>query len=189
MKTLNKTLLALVAGTVVTAGTNAALYQTNTTGYTGQPYVGVKAGQFNTDVDSLDADNQTAYGVYAGYNFTPNFGAEVEYVDSSKEDLKYSGTKVGEISTNTAGLYGTYKYQFPASNVYAKGKLGIAQTQVDDGDDKYDESGLAGGVGLGYNLSPNASVEAEYTRLPSVDVTNNVSVDSDLVTVGAHYKF
>ena len=26
------------------------------------------------------------------------------------------------------------------------------------GDDKYDESGLAGGVGLGYNLSPNASV-------------------------------
>ena len=56
-------------------------------------------------------------------------------------------------------------------------------------DDKYDESGVAGGVGLGYNLSPNASVEAEYTRLPSVDVTNNVSVDTDLVTVGAHYKF
>ena len=93
-------------------------------------------------------------------------------MQKSKEDLKYRGTKVGEISTNTAGLYGTYKYQFPASNVYAKGKLGIAQTQVDFGDDKYDESGLAGGVGLGYNLSPNASVEAEYTRLPSVDVTN-----------------
>ena len=117
MKTLNKTLLGLIAGTVVTAGANAALYQTNTVGYTGQPYVGVKAGQFNTDIDRVDADNQTAYGVYAGYNFTPNFGAEVEYVDSSKEDRKVSGTKVGEISTNTAGLYGTYKYQFPASNV------------------------------------------------------------------------
>ncbi len=37
MKTLNKTLLALIAGTVVTAGANAALYQTNTVGYTGQP--------------------------------------------------------------------------------------------------------------------------------------------------------
>ena len=57
------------------------------------------------------------------------------------------------------------------------------------GNDKYDESGLAGGVGLGYNLSPNASLEAEYTRLPSVDVMNNDSVDTDLVTVGAHYKF
>ena len=176
MKTLNKTLLALIAGTVVTAGANAALYQTNTVGYTGQPYVGVKAGQFNTDADRVDADNQTAYGVYAGYNFTPNFGAEVEYVDSSKEDLKVNGMKRGEISTNTAGLYGTYKYQFPASNVYAKGKLGVAQTQVDVGNDKY-------------NLSPNASLEAEYTRLPSVDVMNNDSVDTDLVTVGAHYKF
>ena len=62
MKTLNKTLLALIAGTVVTAGANAALYQTNTVGYTGQPYVGVKAGQFNTDADRFDADNQTAYG-------------------------------------------------------------------------------------------------------------------------------
>lgn len=189
MKTLNKTLLALIAGTVVSAGANAALYQTNTVGYTGQPYVGVKAGQFNTDVDRLDTDNQTAYGVYAGYNFTPNFGAEVEYVDSSEEDLKLSGTKVGEISTNTAGLYGTYKYQFPASNVYAKGKLGFAQTQVDDSYDKYDESGLAGGVGLGYNLSPNASVEAEYTRLPSVDLSDNSSIDSDLMTIGAHMKF
>ena len=57
MKTLNKTLLALIAGTVVTAGANAALYQTNTVGYAGQPYVGVKAGQFNTDICQIKTTN------------------------------------------------------------------------------------------------------------------------------------
>lgn len=188
MKTLNKTLLALIAGTVVTAGANAALYST-TTGYTGQPYVGVKAGQFNTDMDNHDVDNQTAYGVYAGYNFTPNFGAEVEYVDSSKEDVTVSNVKTGELKTNTTGLYGTYRYNFPASNVYAKGKLGFAQTQVDYRDNETDDTGLAGGVGLGYNLAPNAAIEAEYTRLPSVDLNSSTTVDNDLVTIGAHYKF
>ena len=56
----------------MTAVQNAAFTKTNTVGYTGQPYVGVsKQGQFNTDADRVDADNQTAYGVYAGYNFTP----------------------------------------------------------------------------------------------------------------------
>ena len=131
MKTLNKTLLALIAGTVVTAGANAALYQTNTVGYTGQPYVGVKAGQFNTDADRVDADNQTAYGVYAGYNFTPNFGAEVEYVDSSKEDRKVNGTRKEVKLALTPLVYMVLiNIQFPASNVYAKGKLGVAQTKL-----------------------------------------------------------
>ena len=189
MKTLHKTLLALVAGSVMTAGANAAVYQSTNTAYTGQPYVGIKAGQFRTDMSTRDADNQTAYGAYVGYNFTPSWGAEVEYLDSSKEDVKINGVKVNEVSTNTAGVYGTYKYNFPASNVYAKGKLGFAQTQVDSGYDKQDETGIAGGVGLGYNLAPNAALEAEYSRLPSVDLARGNSVDTDLWTIGAHYKF
>ena len=47
-----------------------------------------------------------------------------------------------KLALTPAVLYGTLNIKFPASNVYAKGKLGVAQTQVDFGNDKYDGSGL-----------------------------------------------
>lgn len=182
MKTLSKTLLALVTGSLLATGANAALYQTTNTNYAGQPYVGIKAGQFLPDVDN--ADNPAAYGVYGGYNFTPAFGVEGEYLGSSDADLDNGGTANAE----TYGVYGTYRYNFPASPVYAKGKLGFAQTKYEleaaGIDVSEDDNGIAGGVGLGYNASPNLSLEAEYDMLPSVN-----DLDTNLWTIGAHYKF
>lgn len=184
MKTLQKTLLALTAGSLMSVGAQAAVSYGS--GYTGQPYVGAKVGQFDVDVDG--ADDPTAYGVYAGYNFDPNFGVEAEYVGS--DDADYRG---GDIDAKTYGAYGTYRYAFPNTGVYAKGKLGIAKTEV-EGDytttiggvgirnNSYDDSdtSLAGGVGLGYNVNPNFGVEAEYDMLGS---------DNTLMTVGANLKF
>ena len=180
MKMLHKTLIALATGSLLTVSAQAAITYGN--GYTGQPYVGVKAGQFDLDVD--DADDPTAYGVYAGYNFDPNFGIEVEYVGS--DDADYRG---GDIDAKTYGAYGTYRYAFPNTNgLYAKGKLGIAKTELeadyDAGSFSYSESsddtGVAGGIGLGYSVNPDFSVEAEYDILDS---------DVDLWTIGAHLKF
>lgn len=185
MNTLNKTLIALATGAVLT--TSAA----HATG--GQPYVGAKIGQFNVDVDSkADADNATAYGVYAGYSFDHHFGAEAEYLTSSDADYTYAGGREGEYNMDTAGIYGTYHYHFPAyTPLYVKGKLGLAQTSIerDDGRDA-DDSGLAGGVALGYNLGTTAAIEAEYTKLPSIeDVDDMPDYDADLWTIGAHYRF
>ena len=42
------------------------------------------------------------------------------------------------------------------------------------------DTSLAGGIGLGYSVNPNFSVEAEYDKLGS---------DADLMTVGAQLKF
>lgn len=178
MKTLQKTLLALAAGSLLSMGAQAAVSYGN--GYTGQPYVGAKVGQFDLDVDG--ADEPTAYGVYAGYNFDPNFGMEAEFVGS--DDADYRG---GDINAKTYGAYGTYRYAFPNTGLYAKGKLGVARTEVeasnttlglDNGTDK--DTNIAGGVGLGYSVNPNLSVEAEYDMLGS---------DADLMTVGAQLKF
>ena len=52
MKTLQKTLLALAAGSLVSMGAQAAVSYGN--GYTGQPYVGVKVGQFDLDYAGTD---------------------------------------------------------------------------------------------------------------------------------------
>ncbi|MBO1531028.1 porin family protein [Psychrobacter sp. F1192] len=178
MKTLQKTLLALAVGSLVSVGAQAAVSYGS--GYVGQPYVGIKAGQF--DLDYSGADKPTAYGVYAGYNFDPNFGMEVEYLGS--DDADYRG---GDIDAKTYGAYGTYRYMFPNTALYAKGKLGVARTEVKatgavpvsyNGKDK--DTSLAGGVGLGYAVNSDFSVEAEYDKLGS---------DADLWTVGAHLKF
>ncbi len=179
MKTLQKTLLALAAGSLLTVGAQAAVTYGN--GYTGQPYVGVKVGQFDLDVDG--ADDPTAYGVYGGYNFDPNFGVEVEYVGS--DDADYYG---GDIDAKTYGAYGTYRYAFPNSGLYAKGKVGIAKTELEASATvagitrkaSVDDTSLAGGIGLGYAVSQDFSVEAEYDIVGS---------DADLMTIGAHVKF
>ena len=180
MKTLQKTLLALAAGSLLSMGAQAAVSYGN--GYTGQPYVGVKVGQFDLDVDG--ADKPTAYGVYGGYNFDPNFGIEVEYVGSDDADY-YNG----DIDAKSYGAYGTYRYQFPNTGLYAKGKLGVAKTEIEgnylvkDAERKsisQSDTSLAGGIGLGYSVNPNFSVEAEYDKLGS---------DADLMTVGAQLKF
>ena len=180
MKTLQKTLLALAAGSLLSMGAQAAVSYGN--GYTGQPYVGVKVGQFDLDVDG--ADKPTAYGVYGGYNFDPNFGIEAEYVGSDDADY-YNG----DIDAKSYGAYGTYRYQFPNTGLYAKGKLGVAKTEIEgnylvkDAERKsisQSDTSLAGGIGLGYSVNPNVSVEAEYDKLGS---------DADLMTVGAQLKF
>ncbi|GAF59709.1 porin family protein [Psychrobacter glacincola] len=181
MKTLQKTLLALAAGSLLTVGAQAATSYSN--GYTGQPYVGVKVGQFDLDIDN--ADDPTAYGVYGGYNFDQNFGVEAEYVGSDDADYRN-----GDLDAKTYGAYGTARYQFPNTGLYAKGKLGVAKTEVEGdytvGPAKVSRSssdtGLAGGVGLGYSVNPNFGVEAEYSMMDS-------DVDAKLLTVGAQLKF
>lgn len=187
MKTLNKTLLALIAGTVVTAGANAALYNNTTTGYAGQPYIGIKAGQ--TIVD--DADNATAFGVYGGYQFDPNWGVEADYVGTSDTD-----TDVNELEYNakTYGAYGTYKYGFVNSPMYAKARLGVAKSEVEvnaknsDASFTADKTGVAGGVGLGYNVSPNMALEASYDIMPKAEYEDSDTKVNNWA-IGAHFKF
>lgn len=181
MRNIQKVLLTLTAGSLLTVGAQAATSYSN--GYTGQPYVGAKVGQFDLDIDN--ADDPTAYGVYGGYNFDSTFGVEAEYVGSDDADYRN-----GDLDAKTYGAYGTARYQFPNTGLYAKGKLGVAKTEV-EGDytngavrvsNSTSDTGIAGGVGLGYSVNPDFGVEAEYSVMDS-------DVDAKLLTVGAQLKF
>ena len=182
MNTLQKALIALSVGSLLSVSAQAAV------NYAGQPYVGVKVGKFLVDTDGLD--DPTAYGIYAGYNFDPNFGAEIEYVGSSDTDVDTGVIGVNaEYNLKTYGAYGTYRYQFPNTGLYAKGKLGFAKAEIDASlsdvlgntiSESDSDSGVAGGIGLGYNFNPSMSVEAEY---------DYVAEDITLLTLGAHIKF
>lgn len=178
MKALQKILLTLAVGSVLSVGANAAVSMGQ-----GQPYVGAKVGQFMLDDSDDILDDVTAYGVVAGYNFTPAVGMEVEYVGSSDKTVNIEGVDL-DYDLKTYGIYGTYKYNFPNSGVYAKGKLGLAKAEIEAeavGVSASDsETGVAGGIGLGYNFNPNVAVEGEWAY---------VAEDVTLLTVGATYKF
>lgn len=176
MKTLNKAILALGASSVLAMSANAAI--SHGTSGDSSLYVGAKAGQI--DVKSKPKAN--AYGMYAGYNFDNHLGAEIEYLGSS--DTKYQEAGADrEYKAKTYGAYGVYNYQFGTSPVYAKGKLGVAKTDIDAKGVNFTESknttGVAGGAAIGATLA-GVNLEAGYNYLNS---------DANMWTVGAHLKF
>ena len=187
MNTLQKTLIALSVGSLMSVSAQAAM------NYAGQPYAGVKVGQYSPDESGVD--DAVSYGVYGGYKFTPEFGVEAEYLTTNDADAFEDEFEKNEYSADVYGLYATYEYAFPNTALYAKGRLGIAKNEIDaDYTDKEDSSendsssfsdtGIAGGLGLGYNITPTASFEAMYNIYPQVD-----DVDVGGFSLGAHFKF
>ena len=192
MKTLQKTILALATGSLLSMGAQAAV------SYAGQPYAGVKVGQYNPDVDGVD--KATSYGVYGGYKMANNFGVEAEYLGTDDKTYQENAITESEYSGKTYGLYGTYDYTFPNTALYAKGRLGVAKNEIDlerkvkrtgiSSSNTISDTGIAGGVGLGYNVTPMASVEAMYNMYPTIEGENNTAdVDVSGITLGAHLKF
>lgn len=180
MKTL-KTLLAVSASSLLAMSANAAISYGNSAD--AQPYVGAKIGQ--VDAKQINGKN-TAYGIYAGYNFDQNFGVEAEFVGSDAKEFN-AGMSPVKGDVKSFGAYGTYRYNFINTPFYAKGKLGIAKTKVDvtsrnatTYSNKSDKTSLAGGVGVGFKPLPNVGVEASY---------NYLSEDANAISLGAHLAF
>lgn len=179
MKTLSK--IALLA-TSLAAAVSAGAAVNYGAGSVGQPYVGAKASYIDTDLASKKA---VGYGVYGGYNFDQNFGAEVEFQGSEAKEYS-AGPYKFEYDAKTYGAYGTYRYNFANTPFYAKGKLGVAKTEVEvkgkngfNYSAKDDTTGLAGGVGLGVQQG-GIGLEASY---------NYLNGDTNTVSVGAHIAF
>lgn len=155
---------ALLATTAFgTMGANAAItYGSNNAGTL---YAGAKLGQVDADLGS----SAMAFGVYGGYHYDQNLGAEAEFIVS--QDKKFNaGEQTREYGVSSMGVYGTYRYQFVGTPFYAKGRLGIAKTKlevnnVDGGsyNSVSDTVGLGYGVGAGYQ-NGNIGVEAGVSK-------------------------
>lgn len=181
MKTLSKTLLALAILPMLAVSAQASVGELS-----GSPYIGAKAGQIILDDSGLDSyDNANAIGAVIGYQATPSVGIEVEYIGSKDADIVNSGV-AAEYNASTYGLYGTYKYGFTNLPIYALARVGVAKVRVETnelGDKyKYEESGIAGGFGMGYNVTSAVNVEAQYNMFDN-------DADARIWSVGANYKF
>lgn len=166
-------------------------------------YVGVSVGQSEFDeeaaipslITSGTVDSKkTAFKIFGGYQYNPNFGLELAYVDLNS--ASYSGSFFG--TPVVGGKVELWGFNFsavgilplsPTFELFGKAGLffwsaeasdvtnGVPFSTSDDGAD------LSIGLGLSVNLTTNVSLRAEWERFMT-DVA-----DVDLWSIGIAVRF
>ncbi|MEM9939539.1 MAG: porin family protein [Pseudomonadota bacterium] len=170
---MKKFLPSLLAATAIIAAPTAMAEGFYADG--GYTYIGI-------DDDTVDADlgGLTARG---GYDFTQNFGAELEGSFGVEDDDVLGAT----VELNyLVGAYG--KAQLPVTekiNLFARAGVVNAELEVSDAGVSVSESDTGAGYGLGgtFNVSEQFYVRGDYTRYDIEDL------EADAFTISLGLKF
>lgn len=166
-----------------------------------QLYGVVSAGISRLDVDCTGASScdksGTGIKLLGGYRFMPNLAAEVGYFDYGKAKAAAPGI-TGDIK-NTAFGGGVAYHLDLAPSWNAVGRLGVAQVKtkisgtvsgLGSASDSDSNTALYGGLGVGYKLNRNLSIDGAWDFSKSkynkngVDESGNINVFSVGVTYG-----
>lgn len=156
-------------------------------------YVGVSVGYVTTDaLDELETipgvsvdDSDTAFKVYAGYNYSANWGVEAFYADLGDLSATDGVDKFG-LDAKSLGLALLAKLPVgEQSEVFVK--LGYQRWDADvtlNGSvfAKGDDTDVMFGIGAAYAVD-SVSIRAELERYVLDDA------DFDVLSVGVSYKF
>jgi len=194
-RTLVPTLATLLLGL---AGLNA---QGQSFVAQGQSFIGLSAGTSRADIDctgALTCDRDgTAWKLYGGYMFHPNFGAQAEIYRQGRARFSGSladGTVVnGELKGEGLGLYGLAVAREGIWSVF--GKAGLLTSRMsgtlrvaDLGTSQRETHTHFGwGAGVGVDWAKNFGARLEYERLRGR--LQGESVDVDQVTAGVVARF
>jgi OOP family OmpA-OmpF porin len=165
------------------------------------PYIGGAFGftVLNVDCDALLTcdDSDVGYKLYGGYNFTPMFGVQVDYIDFGAATWTgaYTGTKYLELSSSLIGVSGVVNWDFSKQWAGAA-KLGLAKVTVDSSgllrNGSQSNTKLYGGFDATYAINPKFKLHAGWD-FSVIDYTypNGVKEDGGvhLFSVGASYSF
>ncbi|RFB74110.1 MULTISPECIES: outer membrane beta-barrel protein [unclassified Herbaspirillum] len=168
-------------------------------------YAGVSAGYAQNKASGINflagtskKESDTGFKVFGGYQFTPNWAAELEAVDFGKfqADSTFLTSRV-KASAIGASVIGSY----PLSSEFSVfGKLGAAAkfTKVDESAPiigyKYSQKKTSGsvlaGVGAEYKLSAQLSLRAEYEYFGKTSVGETTGkLTNSLASLGLRYSF
>jgi len=156
-----------------------------------QWYVGAGAGSAQAKLGASGAVSgndsyKSSAKVFAGYQFSPNWGMEGQYVYLGKFD-----TNTGSYKPESWGLAGTGTV--PLSNkFYLMGKLGAAFNRTSGGNlGGSNKTDLLAGVGVGYNINANWGVRAEYENFGKMtkNTTNGGDIKGQNWTINVKYAF
>jgi len=170
--------------------------------YMGASLGQVKSSDFCDDVsDDLSSlslttgrcdDSDSAYKIFAGYNFSKNWGMEGAYTDLGEYSIGYSsfgrnGKAKSEVDAYSLAIVGTLPVS-DSFDLFAKAGMytGNADVRATFGtqvstDDDYGTDGLVG-VGVGYSFTDSVAVRAEWERYLA-------DTDIDLLSAGLVFSF
>ncbi|WP_342114265.1 outer membrane beta-barrel protein [Pseudoduganella sp. OTU4001] len=167
------------AAAALLAATSVAASATETPGF----YMGVDAGQ--TKVDYMG--NDTAFGVFAGYQFNRNVSVEANYRDMGKYafytsyyDFSTRRSYYGSVNVGMKQTGVSVLVALPVGSLSLYTRLGYNNLSADAGGVSKSKSGTLAGLGLGYDFTDKVSARLEYQR-PASDVQN--------LSAGISYKF
>jgi len=154
-------------------------------------YVGASIGESNIEDDDIDFDEgDTAFKIFGGYAFHPNFAVELAYVDAGSP-RETAGPASLEVEAK--GIIGSAVGRIPLGDIFTLfGKVGFAHYDIDAtvrfgngtvlSDDDSDTD-IAYGLGAQVAIGARFAVRAEYEM---IDIEDG---DFSFLSVGGLFKF
>lgn len=137
-------------------------------------------------------DKDTAWKIFAGYQFNRNFAVEVGYTDLGEVSASAGGATV---SAEATALEVVGIGSIPVADRFSVyGKLGLYRGETDlssnfgvSGDESNND--LTFGFGVRFDLSRNAAIRAEWQRYGDVGGDSTGESDIDVMSVGLIWRF
>lgn len=157
-------------------------------------------GTSTTDISHSSSSSVNPDGfagrLYTGYQFNPSLAAEVGYSVFSKSDTNVGTNFKSHISTQAIDLSGKLIYPITNTfNFYAKGGAALVHENQDITNNtpgnntqisfSTDPIRPLFGVGTGFNITQNVSLDASWTRI----LGNNNIQNIDFYGAGLSYSF
>lgn len=149
-------------------------------------------------------DSATAYKIYTGYQFHPNFAVEAEYIDLGKQTVQFVGlARTNEISIkgfnfslvgsypvyDKVEIFGKVGASYLSNNSYEYGADFLAMEGTPSANNTDRKWATSCGAGAKYEITKTVSARVEYERLEAPSGLNTVNVKNNLVTASVEYHF
>jgi OOP family OmpA-OmpF porin len=162
-----------------------------------QGYVGLGVGSskisgFDTATVTGGNTNKSQVKIFGGFQFTPNWGAELQYSDLGKRDVINAGVAAGSITTSQFSIAGTGT--LPLNSGFSLlGKLGVSANRINGSAllSNSNKTSALIGVGASYSITPALSVRVEYEDFGKVATVaaNGSSVRVNAYSISLKYGF
>jgi len=145
-------------------------------------YAGARAGYLVPHTSH--ADGTGAASLTLGYEFvdlfTADMAVEAEYTRSLTDgDITLPGSVKSNWDYKSGGLFAALRAPGP---VYLKGRVGVVHNEFSTGSSSRDETGVAGGLGLGASLV-GLEMSVDWTHYFKSDTLDDV----DYVSLGVRF--
>jgi OmpA-OmpF porin, OOP family len=155
-------------------------------------YVGGKFGGASTDQEFID-DDDTSFGAYLGYRFSPNFALEGEYTDFGDLEVDLRDLEINNARSEprTWGLKAVGFVPL-GRNFELLGSIGYHSFDLDPSDDagfrqvvgSSSSTDLFYGIGGQFNFDNRLSLRGQFQRYEFKRAGR-----SDEISLGLHYRF